>query len=142
MKKLSSPSNKPHHSSPAFRGQSHTTNGQRLAADHPEAQPAPPAPALPVAHSSRPRATRTGVIWVAMVCGLLLLILLIVFIAQNQTAVTLQYFGWSGPVSLGLTLFISAVAGGLVIAIVAVARITQLRATTAAQRKKLNHGGI
>ncbi|MFJ2621086.1 lipopolysaccharide assembly LapA domain-containing protein [Glutamicibacter sp. NPDC087344] len=72
------------------------------------------------------------------VIGLVLLVLLIIFIAQNQAIVPLQYFGWNGSVSLGLTLFISAVAGGLVIAVVAVARIIQLRSTAAAQRKKLN----
>lgn len=75
----------------------------------------------------------------SMVVGLLLLVLLIVFIAQNQVSVPLQYFGWSGSVGLGLALFMSAVAGGLVIAIVGVVRIMQLRSTTAAQRRKLNH---
>ncbi len=87
----------------------------------------------------RPNVTRTAVVWMSTVIGLLLLVLLIIFIAQNQAIVPLQYFGWNGSVSLGLTLFISAVAGGLVIAGVAVARIIQLRSTTSAQRKKLNH---
>lgn len=87
----------------------------------------------------RAHVTRTAVVWVSTVIGLLLLVLLIVFIAQNQATVPLQYFGWNGSVGLGLTMFISAVAGGLVIAVVAVARIMQLRSTTAAQRKKLNH---
>ncbi|MFC3373836.1 LapA family protein [Glutamicibacter protophormiae] len=91
------------------------------------------------ARRNRPRVTRTGVLWVSMVVGLLLLVLLIVFIAQNQVSVPLQYFGWSGSVGLGLALFMSAVAGGLVIAIVGVARIMQLRSTTATQRKKLDH---
>jgi len=86
----------------------------------------------------RPNVTRTAVVWMSTVIGLLLLVLLIIFIAQNQAIVPLQYFGWNGSVSLGLTLFISAVAGGLVIAVVAVARIIQLRSTTSAQRKKLN----
>lgn len=89
----------------------------------------------------RAHVTLTAVVWVSTVIGLLLLVLLIVFIAQNQATVPLQYFGWNGSVGLGLTMFISAVAGGLVVAVVAVARIMQLRSTTAAQRKKLNHWG-
>ncbi|GAA1412828.1 hypothetical protein AUR04nite_34750 [Glutamicibacter uratoxydans] len=78
-------------------------------------------------------------VWAALIVGLVLLVLLIIFIAQNQATVTLEYFGWSGSVGLGLTMFISAVAGGLLVAVVAVARILQLRSILSAQRKKLNH---
>ncbi len=85
------------------------------------------------------KASRTAVVWAALIVGLLLLVLLIIFIAQNQAAVTLEYFGWNGSAGLGLTMFISAVAGGLLVAAVAVARILQLRSIISAQRKELNH---
>ncbi|WP_249354273.1 lipopolysaccharide assembly protein LapA domain-containing protein [Glutamicibacter sp. V16R2B1] len=74
-------------------------------------------------------------IWVATVVGLILLVLLIVFIAQNQDQVTLHYFGFTGQVNLGLALFIASVAGGLVTAVAAASRIVQLRAKSNKQRK-------
>ena len=79
--------------------------------------------------------TRLGRIWTATVAGVVVLILLIIFIAQNQDQVTLRYFGYTGQVNLGLALFISAVGGALVVAIAGLARIVQLRATARKQRK-------
>jgi uncharacterized integral membrane protein len=73
------------------------------------------------------RASRTGVLWAATVVALVLLILLIIFIAQNQHTVPLHYFAFDGTVSLGLALFIAAVVGGVLVAIVGAARIIQLR---------------
>lgn len=84
---------------------------------------------------SKSSVTRIGMIWVATVVGLILLVLLIVFIAQNQDQVTLHYFGFTGQVNLGLALFIASVAGGLVTAVAAASRIVQLRAKSNKQRK-------
>ncbi|HEX9228969.1 MAG TPA: LapA family protein [Arthrobacter sp.] len=66
-------------------------------------------------------------IWVAVSVGLVLLVLLIIFILQNQDRVTVQYMGVSGELSLGMALFIAAVAGGLLVAIAGAVRILQLR---------------
>lgn len=66
-------------------------------------------------------------IWVATVAALVVLSLLIVFILQNQDQVQVQYLGLSGSLPLGVGLFIAAVAGGLLVAIVGAVRITQLR---------------
>lgn len=74
------------------------------------------------------RVTRSGVMWTATVLALVLLVLLIIFIAQNTNAVPLQYFGLQGNVQLGLALFVAAVGGGIVVAIAGAARIIQLRA--------------
>ncbi|WP_372697569.1 lipopolysaccharide assembly LapA domain-containing protein [Arthrobacter sp. JSM 101049] len=74
------------------------------------------------------RVTRSGVMWTATVLALVLLVLLIIFIAQNTNTVDLQYFGLQGTVQLGLALFVAAVGGGIVVAIVGAARIIQLRA--------------
>ncbi|MGW6173606.1 lipopolysaccharide assembly protein LapA domain-containing protein [Arthrobacter sp. NPDC055138] len=71
--------------------------------------------------------TRLGMIWTAVVIALILLVLLIIFIAQNQDQVLLRYFGFEGQVGLGLALFIAAVAGGIVVAAAGAARIIQLR---------------
>jgi uncharacterized integral membrane protein len=74
------------------------------------------------------RVTRSGVMWTATVLALVLLVLLIIFIAQNTNTVPLQYFGLQGNVQLGLALFVAAVGGGIVVAIAGAARIIQLRA--------------
>jgi len=66
-------------------------------------------------------------IWVAVSAGLVLLILLIIFILQNQDRVTVHYFGVAGDLSLGMALFIASVAGGVLVAIAGAARILQLR---------------
>jgi len=84
----------------------------------------------------KPRITRAGMIWTATVAGLILLVLLIVFIAQNQDQVTLRYFGFEGAVNLGLALFIAAVGGGLLTAMAGAARIIQLRAIAHKDRKR------
>ncbi|HXD28265.1 MAG TPA: lipopolysaccharide assembly protein LapA domain-containing protein [Arthrobacter sp.] len=73
------------------------------------------------------RVTRSGVMWTATVLALVLLVLLIIFIAQNTNTVPLQYFGMQGTVQLGLALFVAAVGGGIVVAIAGAARIIQLR---------------
>lgn len=66
-------------------------------------------------------------IWVAVSAGLALLVLLIIFILQNQDRVSVHYFGVSGELSLGMALFIAAVTGGILVAITGAARILQLR---------------
>ncbi|MCB5292532.1 lipopolysaccharide assembly LapA domain-containing protein [Arthrobacter sp. SO3] len=71
--------------------------------------------------------TRAGMIWVAVSAGLILLVLLIIFILQNQDRVTVHYLGAAGELSLGMALFIAAVAGGILVAIAGAARILQLR---------------
>ncbi|WP_427017391.1 LapA family protein [Pseudarthrobacter sp. P1] len=66
-------------------------------------------------------------IWVAVSAGLILLVLLIIFILQNQDRVIVHYLGAAGELSLGMALLIAAVAGGILVAIAGAARILQLR---------------
>jgi uncharacterized integral membrane protein len=66
-------------------------------------------------------------IWVTVIAALVLLVLLIIFILQNQDRVTVHYLGAAGGLSLGMALFIAAVAGGILVAISGAARILQLR---------------
>jgi uncharacterized integral membrane protein len=72
-------------------------------------------------------------IWVAVATALVVLVLLIVFILQNQEAVQVKFLGLEGTVALGVALFIAAVAGGVLVAVAGAARILQLRA--AARRR-------
>lgn len=71
--------------------------------------------------------TRAGMVWVAVSVGLVLPVLLIIFILQNQDRVNVRYLGVTGELSLGMALFIAAVAGGILVAIAGAVRILQLR---------------
>jgi uncharacterized integral membrane protein len=73
--------------------------------------------------------TRAAAAWFATAVALILLVLLIVLILQNQDVVKLHYLGFTGSLPLGTALFIAAVAGAAVVAIVGVVRLTQLRVT-------------
>ena len=84
------------------------------------------------------RVTRAGMIWAAVSSALVVLVLLIVFILQNQELVQVKFFGLEGAVSLGVSLFIAAVGGGVLVAMAGAARIIQLRA--AAHRHRVQAG--
>lgn len=83
------------------------------------------------------RVTRAGMVWTAVASALVVLILLIVFILQNQVYVQVKFFGLAGSVPLGVALFIAAVGGGVLVAIAGAARIVQLRLATHRQRARL-----
>lgn len=99
-------------------------------ASRPVNEPTPSSPKRPAPKSSPDgpaNVTRAGMIWVAVSAGLILLVLLIIFILQNQDRVSVYFFGVVVELSLGMALFIAAVAGGVLVAIAGAARILQLR---------------
>lgn len=59
--------------------------------------------------------------------AVLVLILLIIFMVQNQDRVTVYFLGFQGQLALGVAMLIAAVGGALVVAIVGAVRIIQLR---------------
>jgi uncharacterized integral membrane protein len=71
--------------------------------------------------------TRASAVWVAVVPALLLLILLIVFMLQDPTKVDVHFLGFVGTLPLRIALLIAAVAGGVVVGIAGMARVSQLR---------------
>lgn len=73
------------------------------------------------------RPSRTGAAWTAVTAALLLLVLLVVFILQNQADVRIKFLGWSGTTPVGVALLVAAVAAGVLVGIAATARVTQLR---------------
>lgn len=85
-------------------------------------------PAAAPASADEPKVTRAGVVWAAVVASLVLLILLIIFILQNQDLVLVRFLGFEGAVPLGMALFIASVTGGVLVAAAGGARILQLRA--------------
>ncbi|MGP6172910.1 LapA family protein [Corynebacterium sp. A21] len=73
------------------------------------------------------KSSLAGSTWVALIAGLLLLILLIVFILQNQHQIALNLFAWSFQFPAGIGYLITAIAGGLIVAMVGMVRMIELR---------------
>jgi uncharacterized integral membrane protein len=97
----------------------------------PVARPAAPPP-LP---QHRIKRTRTGGIWVAVGFFAVILLLLLIFILQNNTDVSVSYLGMHGHLPLGVALLLAAVCGILLVVLAGSARIGQLRATARRHRK-------
>lgn len=82
------------------------------------------------------RASRAGRAWFGVVALAVVLILLIIFIAQNTRSVTVTFLGWEGNTSLAVALLIAAVAGLIIAAVAGSLRILQLRARVRRDRKR------
>ncbi|SDP56719.1 Uncharacterized integral membrane protein [Arthrobacter sp. ok909] len=99
-------------------------------------------PGTPVPAPEARQVTRAGMVWAAVACALVVLILLIAFILQNQEYVQVKFFGLTGSVPLGIALFIAAVGGGVLVAIAGAARIIQLRLAAHRQRAGRQSGAV
>ncbi len=94
------------------------------------ADPAPPVEpdqGVPAARQDPLRRSRTSGAWTAVVLAAVLLLLLIVFIAQNTQSVHISFFGFDGHAPLAVALLIATAAGIVITAAVGTARIWQLR---------------
>jgi uncharacterized integral membrane protein len=99
------------------------------------AQPTQPQLDQPASSVSRPgldrkgrvRRTRVSGVWVGLVTAAVVLVLLIIFIAQNTSRTSIHFLGWSGHLSLGLLMLIATVCGLLIAALPGTIRILQLR---------------
>ncbi len=89
----------------------------------------PPASDLPPAYAPEPAhgVTRAAAMWAALIIGFLVLIVLLVFIAQNTATTPFQFLGWHWTLPLGVAILFAAVAGGLITVSVGAVRIFQLR---------------
>ena len=73
------------------------------------------------------RGSRTSGIWAAVIGLGLMLLLLVIFIAQNTQTVNVTFLGWEGTAPLSVTLLIAAVAGLFLAVAAGTLRILQLR---------------
>jgi uncharacterized integral membrane protein len=72
------------------------------------------------------RGSRTSRVWVAVAAFVVVLLLLIIFVAQNTQSVQVSFLAWDGTPPLSVALLIAA-AAGLVVAVAAgTLRIWQL----------------
>lgn len=105
------------------------------AEDGPRTPPPAPAPVEPArAEAEAPRRevretlrSRTGGLWVVLIAATVVLILLLVFVLQNQQRVQISFLAADGSLPLGVALLFAAIAGVLIVAIPGTGRILQLR---------------
>ncbi|MGZ4573992.1 MAG: LapA family protein [Mycobacteriaceae bacterium] len=71
--------------------------------------------------------TRTASAWIGLVVGALILILLLVFVLQNNENTKLSILVWDFTLPLGVSMLFAAIAGALIMALAGGARILQLR---------------
>ncbi|WP_205875362.1 LapA family protein [Mycobacterium camsae] len=88
---------------------------------------APPPQSRPLPKDKASVFTRAGALWSSLIVGFLVLILLLVFIAQNTTPTPFTFLGWHWTLPLGVAILLAAVVGGLITVAVGTARIVQLR---------------
>jgi uncharacterized integral membrane protein len=89
-------------------------------------EPAPAEHAHADADSGLTR-TRAAAMWSALAGGFLVLIVLLIFIAQNTESARFQFLGWHWSLPLGVAILGAAVCGGLLTVAVGTARMYQLR---------------
>jgi uncharacterized integral membrane protein len=104
---------------PGHPGRSEPVHGEVPAVDGASIKPPPPQDAV--------HFTRAAALWSALIVGFLVLIVLLIFIAQNTASGTFHFLGWSWSLPLGVALLASAVLGGLITTLAGVVRIVQLR---------------
>jgi len=98
------------------------------------AEQAPPHAAPPLTQH-RIRRTRTSGLWVAVGFFAVILLLLLIFILQNGTEVSVSYLGMHGRLPLGVAMLLSAVCGVILVVLAGAARISQLRAVARRHRR-------
>lgn len=110
----------------------------------PYVPPEPPVvPADPIPHSpaATPKSavhfTRASAVWSALIAGFIILIVLLIFIAQNTESTQFAFLGWHWSLPLGVAIMGAAVLGGLIAVLAGAARIFQLRR---AAKKNLKAG--
>ncbi len=94
-----------------------------------EVTPVRPAPAEPASAkpAGKARPTRISGTWVAVIAGLVVLVVLLVFILQNLDPATVHFFGAEGSLPLAIAMLFSAIGGAVLVALIGGARILQLR---------------
>ncbi|WP_431813799.1 LapA family protein [Kocuria sp. cx-455] len=68
----------------------------------------------------------SGIVWAALILGVIILILLLIFIIQNNVSTRFEYMAWQFSLPLGVAMLLSAVAGALVMALVGSVRMLTL----------------
>ena len=105
-------------------------------AETPKEEPAP----VPEIAAGEPlpgeRRTRLSGAWTAIVIGLIALIVILVFILQNQQSVEIKFLMFEGNLPLAVALLFALILGAIVVFAFGAARILQLRMVAGRARRK------
>jgi uncharacterized integral membrane protein len=82
------------------------------------------------------RRTRLSGAWTAIVIGLLALVVILVFILQNQQSVQIKFLMFEGNLPLAIALLFALILGAIIVFAFGAARILQLRMVAGRARKK------
>jgi uncharacterized integral membrane protein len=101
----------------------------------PAHEPVPAAPVGdpggPVVHTEPPKSavqfTKMAAAWWALIVGLLVLVILLVFIGQNTGSTTIHFLGWDWSTPVAVAILVSAVCGSGITVLIGLARMVQLR---------------
>lgn len=97
-------------------------------ATEPEPTRPAPQPTAPTPTTSDPlRGSRTSGLWIAVAASGIVLVLLIIFIAQNTDPVSVRFLGWEGETPLSVAILVATAAGLFLATIAGSLRILQLR---------------
>ncbi|WP_246956533.1 lipopolysaccharide assembly protein LapA domain-containing protein [Brachybacterium sp. Marseille-Q7125] len=79
---------------------------------------------------------RTAGMWIGLILGAIILILLLIFVIQNNVTANFEYFGAQFDLPLGVAMLLAAIAGALVMALVGSVRMVQMSWTIRKLRKQ------
>ena len=82
------------------------------------------------------RRTRLSGAWTAIVIGLVALVVILVFILQNQQAVHIKFLVFEGNLPLAIALLFALILGAVIVVAFGAARILQLRVVAGRARRK------
>ncbi|HEY8634071.1 MAG TPA: lipopolysaccharide assembly protein LapA domain-containing protein [Candidatus Dormibacteraeota bacterium] len=105
-------------------------------AETPKDEPAP----VPEKEAEGPlpgeRRTRLSGAWTAIVIGLLALVVILVFILQNQQSVEIKFLMFEGNLPLAVALLFALILGAVIVFAFGAARLLQLRMVAGRARRK------
>jgi uncharacterized integral membrane protein len=82
------------------------------------------------------RRTRLSGAWTAIVVGLVALVVILVFILQNQQSVEVSFLVFNGQLPLAVALLFALILGAVIVFAFGAARIIQLRMVAGRARRK------
>jgi uncharacterized integral membrane protein len=111
-----------------------TPHGQSRPVPPPSTPPGPvaPAPAPQTPAGTDPKLDEhqgqgvSGGTWIALILGAVILVMLLIFILQNNVPADFAYLGWTFSLPLGIAMLFAAIAGVLVMALFGSVRLFKL----------------
>jgi putative membrane protein len=100
--------------------------------------PAPPGPPGTGEKLPGERGTRLSGAWTAIVVGLVALVVILVFVLQNQQSVEVTFLMFTGHLPLAVALLFALILGAVIVFAFGAARILQLRMVAGRARRQVS----